>query len=87
LGASGHIAGVINPASKNKRSFWLNDDVKTDAERWLTAATEMKGSWWADWADWLKQHGGEQRAARKIGTAKHKAIEPAPGRYVRERAV
>jgi polyhydroxyalkanoate synthase subunit PhaC len=78
---------VINPVSKNKRSFWLNDDVKTDAEGWLTAATEMKGSWWADWADWLKQYGGEQRAARKIGTTKHKAIEPAPGRYVRERAV
>ncbi|WP_306607555.1 class I poly(R)-hydroxyalkanoic acid synthase [Azonexus sp.] len=87
LGASGHIAGVINPVSKNKRSFWLNDDVKTDAEGWLTAATEMKGSWWADWADWLKLHGGEQRAARKVGTTKYKAIEPAPGRYVRERAV
>ena len=87
LGASGHIAGVINPASKNKRSYWVNDDVKTDAETWLTAATEMKGSWWSDWATWLKQHSGEQRAARKIGTAKHKAIEPAPGRYVRERAV
>ena len=87
LGASGHIAGVINPASKNKRSFWINDEVKTDAEGWLTAATEMKGSWWLDWADWIKEHCGEQRAARKIGTTKYKAIEPAPGRYVRERAV
>ena len=87
LGASGHIAGVINPASKNKRSFWINDDVKTDAETWLTAATEVKGSWWLDWAAWMQEHCGEQRAARKIGTTKYKAIEPAPGRYVRERAV
>ena len=87
LGASGHIAGVINPVSKNKRSYWLNDDVKTDAEGWLTAATEMKGSWWADWATWLQQHAGEARAARKIGTTKHQPIEPAPGRYVRERAL
>ena len=87
LGASGHIAGVINPASKNKRSFWTNDDVKTDAETWLTAATEVKGSWWLDWAAWMQEHCGEQRAARKIGTTKYKAIEPAPGRYVRERAV
>jgi polyhydroxyalkanoate synthase len=87
LGASGHIAGVINPASKNKRSFWINEDVKPEADAWLAEATEMKGSWWLDWATWMQEHCGEQRAARKIGTTKYKAIEPAPGRYVRERAV
>jgi polyhydroxyalkanoate synthase len=87
LGASGHIAGVINPVSKNKRSYWVNEDVKTDAEGWLTAAEERKGSWWADWADWLKPLSGEQRAPRKPGNAKYKPIEPAPGRYVKERAV
>lgn len=87
LGASGHIAGVINPVSKNKRSYWVNEDVKTEAEGWLTAAEEKKGSWWADWADWLKPLSGEQRAPRKPGNANYKPIEPAPGRYVRERAV
>jgi len=87
LGASGHIAGVINPASKNKRSYWVNEDVKIDAEGWLTAAEEKKGSWWNDWAAWLKPLSGEQRAPRKPGSAKYKPIEPAPGRYVKERAV
>ena len=87
LGASGHIAGVINPASKNKRSYWINDDVKKDAEGWLAAAEEKKGSWWTDWAAWLKPLSGEQRAPRKPGSAKYKPIEPAPGRYVKERAV
>ena len=87
LGASGHIAGVIKPVSKNKRSYWVNEDVKTEAEGWLTAAEEKKGSWWADWADWLKPLSGEQRAPRKPGNANYKPIEPAPGRYVRERAV
>jgi polyhydroxyalkanoate synthase len=87
LGASGHIAGVINPASKNKRSYWVNDDVKNDAEGWLTVAEEKKGSWWTDWANWLKPLSGEQRAPRKPGNAKYKPIEPAPGRYVKERAV
>lgn len=87
LGASGHIAGVINPVSKNKRSYWVNNDVKMDAESWLTAAEEKKGSWWADWAEWLKPLSGEQRAPRKPGNAKYKPIEPAPGRYVKERAV
>lgn len=87
LGASGHIAGVINPVSKNKRSYWVNDDVKIDAAGWLTAAEEKKGSWWSDWAAWLKPLSGEQRAPRKPGNAKYKPIEPAPGRYVKERAV
>ncbi len=87
LGASGHIAGVINPASKNKRSYWVNEDVKKDAEGWFTAAEERKGSWWTDWAAWLQPLSGEPRAPRKPGNAKYKPIEPAPGRYVRERAV
>ncbi|WP_228276498.1 class I poly(R)-hydroxyalkanoic acid synthase [Dechloromonas sp. H13] len=87
LGASGHIAGVINPAGKNKRSYWVNDDVKIDAAGWLTAAEERKGSWWPDWAAWLKPLAGEPRAPRKPGNAKYKPIEPAPGRYVKERAV
>lgn len=87
LGASGHIAGVINPASKNKRSYWVNDDVKTDAEGWLTAAEEKKGSWWTDWAAWLKPLAGNPRAPRKLGSVKYKPVEPAPGRYVKERAV
>ncbi len=87
LGASGHIAGVINPASKNKRSFWLHDDVKMDAESWLTAAEEQKGSWWNDWSAWIKPLAGALRAPRKPGNSQYQPIEPAPGRYVKERAV
>ncbi len=88
LGASGHIAGVVNPASKNKRSYWVNPDVKSDADAWLAVAEEKKGSWWSDWAAWLKPHAGEARSARsKLGNAQYQPIEPAPGRYVRVRAV
>jgi polyhydroxyalkanoate synthase len=89
LGASGHIAGVINPASKNKRSFWINADLSVDAnaDAWLAGAQENKGSWWSDWSAWLKQYAKGERAARaKLGSIKHKAIEPAPGRYVKEKA-
>ena len=87
LGASGHIAGVINPASKNKRSFWVNPDVKSDADNWLAAASEQKGSWWNDWAAWLQPLAGKERSPRALGSSKYKPVEPAPGRYVRERAV
>lgn len=87
LGASGHIAGVINPASKNKRSYWVNPDLKADADAWLAMAEECKGSWWSDWTAWLGPFMGDQRSPRKLGSAKYRPVEPAPGRYVRERAV
>ncbi len=87
LGASGHIAGVINPASKNKRSYWVNERLADTAKAWFDAATEKPGSWWRDWAGWLAEQGGVMVAAPKArGTRKHKPIEPAPGRYVRQKA-
>jgi polyhydroxyalkanoate synthase subunit PhaC len=86
LGASGHIAGTINSAARNKRSYWTGSDTAADADRWLTGAKEHAGSWWSAWAKWLKPHAGKQIPARKkLGDAKHKPIEPAPGRYVKER--
>jgi polyhydroxyalkanoate synthase len=87
LGASGHIAGVINPASKNKRNYWIGGTQGDDAERWLDSAHPVAGSWWTHWSQWLRPHAGEAVPARKpLGDASHKAIEPAPGRYVKVRA-
>jgi polyhydroxyalkanoate synthase subunit PhaC len=87
LGASGHIAGVINPASKNKRSYWINEKLPATVTDWLAGATEKPGSWWNDWSAWLKVQGGKQVAAPKgFGSRKYKAIEPAPGRYVKHKA-
>ncbi len=89
LGASGHIAGSINPASKNKRSYWTgkDGDLPADSDRWLASATEHPGSWWNDWSAWLAPLGGAMKPAPKgYGNAKYKAIEPAPGRYVKEKA-
>ena len=90
MGASGHIAGVINPPAKKKRSHWIREDgklPKSQAE-WLGGATEHPGSWWTDWSNWLKTHAGKQIAAPKAygkGSA-YKASEPAPGRYVKAKA-
>jgi polyhydroxyalkanoate synthase len=89
MGASGHIAGVINPPAAKKRSHWTRDDgkfPKTQAE-WLAGAAEHAGSWWTDWSDWLKSHAGKQIPAPKAyGKGKYKAIEPAPGSYVKVKA-
>ncbi len=87
LGASGHIAGVINPPAKGKRSHWVNDKLAAKAEDWLAGATEVPGSWWPQWTEWLAPHGGKLVPAPKApGNRLHRAIEPAPGRYVKEKA-
>ena len=87
LGASGHIAGVINPPDKHRRNYWTNELVTDDADDWFARADHHPGSWWPDWADWLGAHGGAKKPApREAGSASFPALEPAPGRYVRETA-
>jgi polyhydroxyalkanoate synthase len=87
LGASGHIAGVINPPAKKKRSYWTHDELPAAADQWLAEATEHPGSWWTEWTEFLASHAGEQVAApKRYGNARYKPIEPAPGRYVKVRA-
>ena len=86
LGASGHIAGVINPPAKKKRSYWTNDKPAANAAEWMKGATEHPGSWWTEWSKFLARHAGEQVKAPKYGNAKYKVIEPAPGRYVKVKA-
>lgn len=90
MGASGHIAGVINPPAKKKRSHWIREDGALPAthSEWLSGAQELAGSWWTDWAQWLQGHAGKLvPAPKRYGRAtKYKAIEDAPGRYVQQRA-
>ena len=93
LGASGHIAGVLNPPAKARRSHWVGQDdasarLPGDPAAWLDAARERPGSWWNDWSQWLAGHGGRRVPARaRQGNARYPVIEPAPGRYVKVRAV
>lgn len=88
LGASGHIAGVINSPAKNKRNYWTNDSGKADsADAWFQGAAEHAGSWWPEWSAFLNENGGKKvKAKAKPGNTKYKAIEPAPGRYVKVKA-
>lgn len=88
LGASGHIAGVINPASKNKRHYWTSDvGIGESPEQWFDSAKEQPGSWWPDHTAWLKSLSGRRvKAPAKAGSGQYQIIEPAPGSYVKVRA-
>ncbi|MBC7664177.1 MAG: hypothetical protein H7276_10335 [Caulobacter sp.] len=87
LGASGHIAGVINPPKSGKRSHWTNEKPAPSADAWLAGATEHPGSWWTGWTQWLAGFGGGEVAAPKgAGGRGHAVIEAAPGRYVKQKA-
>ena len=90
LAGSGHIAGVVNPPAAAKYQYWINDADPAPAtlDDFVAGATEHKGSWWPDWIAWLKEQApGTVKASgvRVPGAGKFKAIEDAPGRYVRTR--
>ena len=87
LAASGHVAGVINPPARNKRSHWINDDLESDPQTWFEAAEEKPGSWWPDWDRWMKSHSsGMVPASDRPGNMQYSPIEAAPGRYVKEKS-
>ncbi|WP_205479320.1 PHA/PHB synthase family protein [Sphingomonas arenae] len=88
LAGSGHIAGVVNPPSSGKYQYWVNEADPADLHEFIEGATEHKGSWWPDWLGWLKDQDPAEvpaKGARQPGEGKLKAIEDAPGSYVKSR--
>ncbi len=85
LGGSGHIAGIINPPAANKYCYWTHKKLPEKSEEWLSSATQHAGSWWTDWAQWVAGHAGAEVAPRAPGKGKYKALEDAPGSYVKRR--
>ena len=89
LASSGHIAGMINPPSKEKGRHWVNEEGDAGdyatAQEWHENATEHEGSWWTDWVAWLNKRSGKKSDPPKMGSDDYPPIEDAPGTYVRER--
>ena len=81
---SGHIAGIVNPPTRNKYGHYTNDDLKLDAAAWMEGATFHEGSWWPRWEAWLKKRSGKQVPAREPGDLTHPPLVQAPGDYVRK---
>jgi len=88
LAGSGHIAGVVNPPAAQKYQYWVSATDPDTLEQFLEGAEEHKGSWWPDWLGWLKEQDPQTvkaTGARMPGKGKLKAIEDAPGSYVKAR--
>ncbi len=86
MAGSGHIAGVVNPADKPKYQFWSGGPPEGAFEDWVAKATMTPGSWWPDWAAWVKSQAPEEVPAREVGAGKLAPICDAPGEYVRMKA-
>lgn len=87
LSGSGHIAGIVNPPSKNKYGYWTNDKLAETPDAWFAGADKNEGSWWPLWQDWMTENKyadpETQVAARKPEEGKRDVIEAAPGSYVK----
>ncbi len=86
LAASGHVAGVVNPPSKNKYCYWSSSETPDTPEEWFEDAQSHDGSWWPHWQNWAEKYAGEKIPARQIGGGKLEPIENAPGSYVKMKA-
>lgn len=85
LGASGHIAGVINPPGANKYCYWTNAKTPVTPAEWFASAERHEGSWWPDWGKWLARKAGPKVPSRQPGDGALAPIEEAPGSYVNVR--
>lgn len=89
LAGSGHIAGVINPPAKPKYMHWTLENGKDvlkgmpTLDEWFAKAKEHTGSWWPDYKKWLTNFSGDQVPSRQPGEENFKALEDAPGSFVK----
>jgi polyhydroxyalkanoate synthase subunit PhaC len=86
LAGSGHIAGVVNPPEAQKYQYWTNDQKVSTLEEFVAGAEETKGSWWPDWIRWIGARSDKKipaKGARNPGKGRMKALEDAPGSYVK----
>ncbi len=86
LSQSGHIAGIVNPPSKDKYGHYTNEDLSLINEDWFASATFQKGSWWPRWENWLRPLAGAKVPARSPGDSGYEVLMDAPGSYVLRRA-
>ena len=86
VAGSGHIAGVINAPAANKYQYWTADGLPGSLDEWQGGAVEHPGSWWIDWAGWLKERSGDLVPSRDPSKGAFDPLGDAPGTYVKIRS-
>ncbi|MBX3578206.1 MAG: alpha/beta fold hydrolase [Rhizobiaceae bacterium] len=85
LSNSGHLQSLLNPPGNPKAWYVKGTTKQADPDAWTAKAEKKEGSWWLDWAEFLKARSGDQVPAPKApGSKKHKPLGAAPGTYVFE---
>ena len=83
LSESGHVAGIVNPPTRDKYGHYTSDaGFAQDFAHWRARASFHRGSWWPSWGRWLAARAGAMVPAREPA----EGLGPAPGEYVHERA-
>ncbi|WP_108882955.1 alpha/beta fold hydrolase [Anderseniella sp. Alg231-50] len=84
----GHNAGIVSEPGHPRRHYRVttaaHDDPYMDPDTWTAQTGEKQGSWWPEFANWLKSRSGELVTPPPVGTVtpELKAICDAPGTYV-----
>ena len=83
LSTSGHVAAMVNPPGNAKASYQIAKECPENPQEWLRLAETCHGSWWPDYAGWLAERCGEEKAAPgELGGGGLEAICDAPGTYI-----
>ena len=86
LSTSGHVAAMVNPPGNEKARYQVAKECPEDPQEWLRHAENGHGTWWPDYASWLAERCGEERAAPgELGGAGLEPLGDAPGTYVYDR--
>ena len=90
LTSGGHNAGIVSEPGHPRRHYRIRTRPEggpsLGPDEWEHDTPPKDGSWWPEWAAWLKQHSsGGLIEPPRVGSSKFSPLCDAPGTYVLEK--